>query len=406
VVRASGNGSDNQRGHSDAALELVRSIVLRIDVDELAQRMVDDFHRSIDSYRRMSESVVATQIQEVVRQNLTLFIACALEVRGPREDELLPFRESARDRATEGIPLADLLAAYRLGGRLSWQALAELVEPSQQPSLVVIGDLVMGYVDEVSTVVAETYLDERQHLVSEKQHQLRELAEAITGGEPLGPAHRELAEGLGFPLDTAYRPFVLHVVGGPARDHSVIASRLQAAGTLALTEGDRVTGLLPDGNDPNLLRRADAILALGARLPRVDLGAALDDLRLLVDLAARGTAPPADIDPRDHLPELLVGRSPALAQQLHELVVAPLTEPTARPSADLVQTLTAFVAADLDRRRAAQRLHIHPNTLDHRLRRIRELTGLRFTAPRDITLIVLALSANGLAQGGLLERLV
>src|SRR2546426_3801720 len=43
--------------------------------------------------------------------------------RGPTEDELRPFRESARSRAEEGLPLEDLLHAYRLGGRLGWQAL-------------------------------------------------------------------------------------------------------------------------------------------------------------------------------------------------------------------------------------------------------------------------------------------
>jgi hypothetical protein len=392
---------------SEDAQRLVRGIVLRIDVDSLAQQMVEEFHRSIDSYRRMSESVVTTEIQDVVRQNLSLFITCALDVRPPREDELVPFRESARDRATEGIPLADLLAAYRLGGRLSWQALAEQVEPAQQPSLVVIGDLVMRYVDEVSTVVAETYLDERQHLVSEKQHRLRELVEAITGGEPLGPGHRELAEGMGFALEDEYRPFVLHVPGGPARDHSVIASRLQGLRILALTEGDRVVGLLPASADAGPLRRADVVLALGEGQPRAELGHALEDLRLLVDLAtARSDSPSGDVEPGDYLPELLVGRSPALAQQLRRRVIEPLAAPTPRPSADLVHTLAAFVASNLDRRRAAERLHIHPNTLDHRLRRIRDLTGLEFGQPRDVALIVPALSTNGLVQGGLLERLV
>jgi PucR C-terminal helix-turn-helix domain len=382
------------------AQALVREIVLRIDVGELAQRMVEEFHRSIESYRRMSPSVVTTQIQEVVRDNLALFIACALDVRAPLESELAPFRESARDRATEGIPLADLLAAYRLGGRMSWQALAEQVEPSQQPSLVIIGDLVMRYVDEVSTVVAETYLDERQHLVSEKQHRLRELVEAMTAGEPLGAAHQELADAIGFPLVDAYRPFVLHVAGGPARDHSVMASRLQAAGVLALTEGDRVVGLLPEDGDEHALRRTASVLAVGELVARAELRAALDDLRLLVDLAIADGADAQYIDPADHLPELLVGRSPALARQLRRRVIEPLRAPTARPSADLVATLSAFLAADLDRRAAAARLHIHPNTLDHRLRRIRDLTGLRFGCPRDLALVVLALSTGERDGGG------
>jgi PucR C-terminal helix-turn-helix domain len=391
---APGGGSGTLTEPSAEAQEVIRSIVLRLDTEDLSRRMTIEFRRTIAGYRRLPEPVVTTQIREVAQRNVSLFVACALQVRGPTEEELAWFRVSARDRATEGMPLEDLLAAYRMGGRLAWQALAEAVEPAQQASLVVIGDLVMRYVDEVSSAVAQTYLDERQHLVSEEERRLRELTEAIAGGEPLGPAHREWAEAIGFPLSPGYRAFALHVVGGSARDHSLIASQLQGSGILALTEGDRVTGLLPVDAPTDALRPPGALLALGDEVPRAELAAALDDLRLLVDFATdTDDEPPPHIDPGEYLPELLVRRSPALADQLRRRVLEPLAAPTARPSADLVATLAAFVAADLDRRRAAARLHIHPNTLDHRLRRIQDLTGLRLARPRDLALVVLALSA-------------
>jgi DNA-binding PucR family transcriptional regulator len=43
---------------------------------------------------------------------------------------------------------------------------------------------------------------------------------------------------------------------------------------------------------------------------------------------------------------------------------------------DLLRTLEAYLGQDLDRRRTAAELHVHPNTLDYRLKRIVELTGL------------------------------
>jgi DNA-binding PucR family transcriptional regulator len=53
--------------------------------------------------------------------------------------------------------------------------------------------------------------------------------------------------------------------------------------------------------------------------------------------------------------------------------------------------VTAYVELRRDRRRTAERLHIHPNTLDHRLRRARELTHLDLDDPEDLATMVLAL---------------
>lgn len=42
---------------------------------------------------------------------------------------------------------------------------------------------------------------------------------------------------------------------------------------------------------------------------------------------------------------------------------------------DLLQTLAAYVDNDFNRRRTAGELHVHPNTLDYRLKRVHRMTG-------------------------------
>jgi DNA-binding PucR family transcriptional regulator len=64
-----------------------------------------------------------------------------------------------------------------------------------------------------------------------------------------------------------------------------------------------------------------------------------------------------------------------------------------------VGTLATFVECDLDRRASAARLHIHPNTLDYRLRRIRELASLELDRPDDLALVSLALRAAARRRG-------
>jgi DNA-binding PucR family transcriptional regulator len=65
---------------------------------------------------------------------------------------------------------------------------------------------------------------------------------------------------------------------------------------------------------------------------------------------------------------------------------------------DLTVTLETYLAHDLDRRRAAAALHVHPNTLDYRLRRIIELIGIDPSTARGLQLIGAALAARRLRK--------
>jgi DNA-binding PucR family transcriptional regulator len=92
---------------------------------------------------------------------------------------------------------------------------------------------------------------------------------------------------------------------------------------------------------------------------------------------------------RDLALDLLLARSPRVAADLRRSIVGPLAEAGART--DLLRTVEAYVTLGCDRRHAAEQLHIHPNTLDHRLRKARKLTGLDLDDPEDLATMVLAL---------------
>ena len=104
--------------------------------------------------------------------------------------------------------------------------------------------------------------------------------------------------------------------------------------------------------------------------------------------------------PSDFLPELLLARSPHLAAMLEESVYGPLESASERRGADLISTLEVFHDTALDRRAAAEPLHVHPNTLDYRLRRIEELTALQFTDPGDLMRMALAVRRRRLKRPG------
>lgn len=376
--------------------QVLAEVVSRVEPVAVADRMVATFRSQISGYRRLPEPVVMGQIAAIARRNVELFFRSILEGQEPSDADLHPFRESAKDRAGEGMPLEDLLHAYRLGGRIGWQAVVAAARADERPALLTGAERLMDYVDSVSAAVAQAYLDERQHLVSEEERRLRDLFEAIVGGGPLRPGLLELAERLGFPIGDSYRPFAETVPGAAAYEHGQLAADLRRRGVLALTEGDRVSGLAP--SEPQGGLAADgALVAIADPTPRAELGDALEEVRLLVDLGRR-LGRSGELHPEEHVSELLLARSPRLASLLRERAIGPLERHSPRRGSDLLETLETFLDCQLDRRRSAEKLHVHPNTLDYRLRRAEELTGLRLSRPDDLMLMALALKQRTLAS--------
>ena len=374
----------------DKDVQPLAQIVRRVDLDEVARRMVAVFQAEIPAYRSLPDSLLHGAIEEISRRNLGLFFRSLVEGRPLSDEELTPFRESARQRAAERLPLEDLLHAYRLGGRLGWEALVAAAEDGEQAALLPSVARLMEYVDRVSDAVTETYHDESRHRISDEERRVHELFEGLQHAAPLDPRTIELGHQLGFPLEDRYQPFAIALADAPAHAHTQLAAALRQRGVLAVTNGDRVTGLLAQNADPAVVRDRAALRAVGPPTPRAELTPMLADLRVLIDVA-RQNGRAGDLHAEEFLPELLLSRSPHLASMLEERVFGPLESAAERRGADLLATLEAFLGAALDRRAAADALHVHPNTLDYRLRRIEELTGLLFSDPDAVMLMALAL---------------
>ena len=106
----------------------------------------------------------------------------------------------------------------------------------------------MSYIDQVSGTVAAAYLEERQHLVSEQERGLRGLLDALLGGDALDRRHHETAAGSACRSAAEFATFAVAIPRGGARAHArVPRPDCEQSAALALTEGDRVVGLLAAG---------------------------------------------------------------------------------------------------------------------------------------------------------------
>lgn len=379
--------------------QALAKIVGRIDLDEVAGRLEESFRSQIGGYHGVPDLTITREIREVSRQNLETFYRVLLDQRPPDEADLAPFRASVKQRAAQGVRLEDVLQAYRSGGRLAWHALLEAAEPHEQDSLLVLVDLVLEYVDRVSAAVAQAYLEETQELISEEERKVRDLLDAITADRPLDLALTDLAREMTFPLLDEYRPFATALPAGLVREHARTAAALRKRGILAVTDGGRILGLLTPDQASSPLGGRNALTAVGDLTARGELANALQESCTLVDIGHR-LGRTGELRPSDHLPELLLAASPRLAEQIRRRALADLEDYSDRRGTDLVETLAAFVGCGCDRRAAAAELHVHPNTVDYRLGRAEELTGLQLGRPGDLMVLTLALMKRDLDAAG------
>lgn len=384
-------------------------------VPRLARAMVERFVAEVPLYALLPREQLDGEILDITDHNLRLFLSMVRDRRRLDEVELQHVVDSAARRAEERVPLEAVLAAYHLGSRLGWEALVAEARPEEAPALVAAATAVLAYVQQVTGAVAAAYLDEQQSIFGEEGDARRSLVNALLTGAPAeGYAAR-----IGVPLAPAWVVLDLRIaehadeaerrVGGAVAARRKLARVIGAleawSGGTVLTRLDPTGGqvLFPvyDGDTTDVTDRLDGLVidlakAAGAQvtaawagtgsLPDLPQAAAQarDVLRLVRDLGR----PPGAYALPDVLLEYQLSR-PSDAQQ----VLAGLLDPLDR-NPDLQRTLECYLECDLDRRAAAAALHVHPNTLDYRLRRIVELTGLDPSTSRGLQLLGAALAAR------------
>ncbi|MGB3486084.1 MAG: helix-turn-helix domain-containing protein, partial [Mycobacterium sp.] len=124
-------------------------------------------------------------------------------------------------------------------------------------------------------------------------------------------------------------------------------------------------------------------------------------VRGALDLAGGGPSA-AVIDLRevaiDHL--LLQLDDPDTLRDFARLTLGAAIEYDADHDTELLHTVRVLLDHELDRRAAAATLHLHPNTVAQRIRRLEGLTGLRLMRPRDLLKLTSALTVARIAGLG------
>ena len=97
----------------------------------------------------------------------------------------------------------------------------------------------------------------------------------------------------------------------------------------------------------------------------------------------------------DHIANSTPHLDRILGQTLRPLIVYDIAHQTA-----LVRTLRTYVEAEFNLTKSAEALHVHPNTVMYRLRRVKELCGRDPHDPDDLLFLYLALKVAQLTPAG------
>lgn len=387
-------------------------------VPELVKATIIRLPEEIPFYRLIPVDIIEGEATESISTALAVFLRSLRDGTMPTPQELAVPLAAAAHRAQEQVPLAAILAAYHLTARVAWESLSELARPDEREEVVAAGIQVLRYLQAVVPAVADVYLEERQAIHGEEREARRALITALLAGEDhSGPAERAQIT-----VAPAYVVLQLLVVreGDPSERSAVAARRrirrMQSvldsfSGQAALSALDSHGGvaLLPAAPDSigrltdelaglveSLGTAAGAPIVAGASVadPASSVPSAGTEAEEVADLARSLGRPPGVYRLDDVLLEYQVTRrGPG-----RELLAAKVAELAHHPP--MLDALRSWIAHEHDRRSAAAALHIHPNTLDYRLSRVAQLTGLDPLAPSSARVLAAALLVHEIARSG------
>ncbi|HEY8583706.1 MAG TPA: helix-turn-helix domain-containing protein [Capillimicrobium sp.] len=365
-------------------------------LDDVTRAMVARILDEVPIYRRLPPDGLAN-VERLASRNSRILTE-ALRTGGRLDrDDVRYVAEHARERVRRGVSLEEMLHAYRVGLTAFWEECM-----SEAIALGFSRDAALGLArrtselsDDLTTHAAETYVREESRLRAVSDQQARDVLELLLRGDADADtlkSHR-VAPG----LDAAERlVVVLARVSSTAASPSdaldlasqPIARALSTgrASPLVAIRGGAVVAIAPLDDGAAVAQRLTALQGelrdqgtecfFGLSMPRASLAAVpvgFDQAALAVSRAS-AEQPVVSLSELPLLQNLLLGATSTMrtvletrAQELH------LDDPEALPA--IRETLQALADADMNLTHAADALHVHPNTLRYRLRRIRERTG-------------------------------
>lgn len=341
------------------------------------------------------------ELGRTIRRGVEVALDRFLDLLGTEAPALNPRAEQVyaalgAGEGAQGRSMDTLLAAYRIGARVTWGHFAAAAVEAGTPTgdLVVLAEAIFAYIDEISAASAVGYARQQAADAGRRDARRARLAEVLLGGGAAADLARtrRLAADAGWSLPASLVAAVVPLPEGEPRTPASVPD------ALVLESEHELVALVPD--PAGRLAQIGAGLGaapvyLGTERPPEQAHLSLAHARAVRRLVEVGVVPSARlVSAAEHLPELVVGADPTLLDDLASGVTAPLADLPASRRRVLEETLAAWLAHQGDRAAVARALQVHPQTVSYRMARLGALVGERLALPRGRLELTLALATS------------
>lgn len=355
---------------AESALEAVFGWLLD-DVNNIAQATVVAVKANVAGYRSVPESEIHAQAVENVNRAVT-----SLRAGSVPEVDKISEAGIARTRAEQGVPIEEVLQAYRISLGLikdSFLAVSEGVLPTKS---IIDGVRVLWESADAVTVQLSIHHHERKLWVERHDEQFRmDFLRRVLSGQV---THNDLvitAPIFGLAPDAAYIP--IRARSGHEKEIKTLIRLLDAHGHRI--KHRPLIGIL-DGDLAALVQSVPPLVGVGATAIGVGKPASLGNIseewkkttRVLETALAFGYM---GIHTGESLGlRTLIVAENELGTTLTDRFISPLKAEGAF-GVQVIHSVRVWLSSGKSIAHAAEELMVHPNTLRYRVRRFEEATG-------------------------------
>jgi PucR C-terminal helix-turn-helix domain len=378
-----------------AATEVVGSLVAEIEaeLEDVVGAIGDRIRDEIPEFRRLPAEALA----DAIRGNVSRALSALRDLREPTAEELERAAAVGRERAEQGLTVDAVLHAYRFSVGAVWSRFGELARArgADVTTVLAFSETLWLWADAVMDVVGVAHREVELEQAREEQQRRDAFVLALLTGTLDADDLRRESGTFGLDPERSYVAFRARASGGAAVPHRV-ASALGGAPRLVTALDHDVAGVASAAPPP--WQGVTVGYAPPARVEALPTAFAHASRALQTALAFgdEGAFSLADLSIR---PAILADEA------LGDAFAARYFEPLAalgRLGLELETTLRAWLANGMRIDDTARALHVHPNTLRHRLRRFEDATGATLRDPDDLVELWWALERRRLtaATGG------